>query len=336
MHISTTWSFDAGLLDYNATYENTLHYSPRFQEFARLLAVDLVARHDLVGATVGELGSGPGHFLTMLCEAGAARGYGWDPSYDPERFGAPDHAAVSISTDLFPADGSIPMRLAFSQHVLEHLDDPIAALVAQRSAVEAEGGVVYTEVPNGGLMIGHCALWDIIYEHLSYFVPTSLDLACRRAGLRVENTGSSFGDQFLWCEAAPGETRDRSDREVVRSAVDAARRFGDDARARIAQSRDELAKWVDDGPVALWGAGSKGMTYLNLVADVAEVDAVIDINPRKAGWGVPGTRLVVSEPDVLPDIQPRTVLVANPIYVDEVAAQLEELGVLARILPLWT
>ena len=84
-------SFDEQLLDYDATYENTLHYSPRFRAYADSLAERLVASHDLVGARVGELGSGPGHFLSMLCEAGAAEGLGWDPSYDPERLGAPDH-----------------------------------------------------------------------------------------------------------------------------------------------------------------------------------------------------------------------------------------------------
>ena len=49
--------------------------------------------------------------------------------------------------------------------MLEHLDDPVAALQAQRLAVTRTNGVVYCEVPNGQLMIQHCALWDLIYEH---------------------------------------------------------------------------------------------------------------------------------------------------------------------------
>lgn len=190
-------SFHEELLDYDAAYENTLHYSGQFREFAVSLAERLVHDHSLAGAQVGELGSGPGHFLSLLCDAGVARAYGWDPSYDPERLGAPEHRAVSISTDRFPDDGSIPMQLAFSQHVLEHLHDPVRALAAQRAAVVTTGGVVYSEVPNGQLMVDHCAIWDLIYEHLSYFVPASLELACRRAGLRVTSIGAAFGEQFL-------------------------------------------------------------------------------------------------------------------------------------------
>ena len=52
-------------------------------------------------------------------------------------------------------------------------------------------------------MVEQCALWDLIYEHLSYFVPASLELACRRAGLAPTSTDVAFGDQFLWCEALP-------------------------------------------------------------------------------------------------------------------------------------
>ena len=339
-------SFDDGLLDYDASYENTLHYSRRFQEFATGLAQRLVTEHDLAGASVGELGSGPGHFLSMLCDAGAGTGLGWDPSYDAGRLGAPSHADVRISTDRFPDDGSRPVRLALSQHVLEHLHDPVGALVAQRRAV-ADGGVVYTEVPNGRLMQEHGAVWDLIYEHLSYFVPTSLELACRRAGLRTTSLGSAFDDQFLWCEAVSdgaGNASERasvlpSDPAVVECAVGSAVQFGEEAARRISEARTDLSVLADDGPVVLWGAGSKGMTYLNVVQDAtpeaAPVAGVIDVNPRKIGAGVPGTPYTITSPASLTELKPRTVLVANPAYLDEIRDDLTELGLDAEVLPLW-
>ena len=330
-------SFDREQLDYDAAYENTLHFSNQFQQFARALAARLVRDHQLDGADVAELGSGPGHFLSMLCDAGARRGFGWDPSYEPARLGAPEHPAVTVSTDRFPDDGSVEVRLALSQHVLEHLDDPVAALAAQRAAVLASAGVVYTEVPNGQLMVDHCALWDLIYEHRSYFVPTSLDVACRRAGLVVTTISTAFGAQFLWCEAKPNalDASVRPDPALVAAGVAAARSFGVSAITRIEQARHDLEALSAVGPVALWGAGSKGMTYLNLVADIAEVTAVVDINPRKAGWGVPGTALVISPPEVLAEVRPRTVLAANPIYIAEITATLAQSGVDAEVRPLW-
>ncbi len=328
-------SFDESLLDYDASYENTLHFSPKFREFAGELADRLIGDYDLAGATVAGLGSGPGHFLSMLCERGVARAHGYDPSYDPARLGAPEHAAVTISTDLFPDDGSLPVALAFSQHVLEHLHEPVVALRAERAAVAGSGGVVYSEVPNGELMIEQCALWDLIYEHLSYYVPTPFHLVHALAGLEVAHTGAAFGDQFMWADARPGGVDDRVDAASVDAAVAAAVAFGETARARIAEARVELAELASAGPVVLWGAGSKGATYLNLVHDVAPVAGVVDINPRKDGWGVPGTPLTITGSAAMTEVKPRTVLAANPVYVDEITAELAALGVDADVRPLW-
>jgi hypothetical protein len=187
-------------------------------------------------------------------------------------------------------------------------------------------------------MIEQCALWDLIYEHLSYFVPTSLELACRRAGLEVRATGAAFGNQFLWCEASPAAAgcHSQPDETAVEVAVDVARRFGLAATVRIEEARADLARFAADGPVALWGAGSKGMTYLNLMSDAGPIAAVVDVNPRKVGAGVPGTSLTISGPDDLVAVEPRTVLVANPLYRDEIAATLAGLGVDAELQLLWT
>ena len=330
-------AFDEELLDYDAAYENTLHFSPRFQEYATSLAERLVADHGLEGTRVGELGSGPGHFLSMLCDAGVADGLGWDPSFDAGRMGAPEHAAVSISTDPFPDDGSIPMTLAFSQHVLEHLLDPVAALAGQRAAVADLDGTVYAEVPNGALMVSEVALWDLIYEHLSFFVPSSLETAARRAGLQVDTIGTSYDDQFLWCEATPGprDVHWLPDADEVTAGIECARDFGASVTERINDSRALVQRRSSDGPVALWGAGSKGMTFLNLLGGDAQVAAVVDINPRKLGAGVPGTQLTISGPEHLVDLAPSLVLAANPAYVGEIGAQLEGLGIDTEVMALW-
>ena len=73
-----------------------------------------------------------------------------------------------------------------------------------------------------------------------------------------------------------------------------------------------MDKYRNQGPVVLWGAGSKGMTYLNLIADSQQISAVVDVNPRKTGFGVPGTNFIISDPASLSEINPKTVLIANP------------------------
>lgn len=326
---------------YDASYENSLHFSPRFQEHARALAARLVAEHDLAGSTVVELGAGPGHFLAMLCDAGAAEGHGFDPSYDPDRLGAPEHPAVNVSSNLFPDDGSLSAKFAMSQHVLEHVADPVTLLRSMRRLVAQEpDGVIYNEVPNGETMIDRCALWDLVYEHYSYFTPVSLEYAGARAGLTIDAMVSMFDDQFLAMDASVAghggrEEVDLPPGDVVGPLVERAAVFGRDARARIVQAREELDMYRDAGPVALWGAGSKGRTYLNIVAPEGELDAIVDVNPRKDGRGVPGVPGVIRLPESLREVGPATVLISNPVYADEIRESLADLGIDANVQLLW-
>ena len=328
--------FDPSVVEYSAAYENTLHYSEHFRAHAEELADRLVADHQLVGATVVEVGSGPGHFLSMLCERGVARAVGFDPSYDPGRMEAPGHAALTIRADVLEPTSEVRADLALSQHVLEHLDDPIQ-LLATFASVLTDGGAVYSEVPNGELMIDRTALWDILYEHVSYFTPPSMATALARAGLSTTRIATSFGDQFLWAESRVGDVVDvvltpSVTDELVRRAI----AFGTTAAAQIDHASTELEASLRAGPVALWGAGTKGLTYLNLIEGSDKVDAVVDINPRKHGFGVPGTGLTIVGPEVLSDLMPATVLIANPIYRDEISAQLATLGAPdASVVPLW-
>src|SRR5215472_10447264 len=50
--------FDAARLAYDPSYDNSLHFSPSFQQYAEEVARDLVARHDLHGKNIIELGCG--------------------------------------------------------------------------------------------------------------------------------------------------------------------------------------------------------------------------------------------------------------------------------------
>ncbi len=330
-------AFDPGASSYDSSYENSLHFSAHFQEHARALARRLVDDHGLRGEAVAEAGAGPGHFLTMLCEAGVDRAFGFDPSYDPGRLGAPEHPRVRLSQGVFPTGGSIKPKLALTQHVLEHLTEPVNLLRQLRAAIEDQpGGGVYSEVPNGQLMIERCALWDLIYEHYSYFTPVSLVHAAQRAGLSSDRVLTAFDDQFLSVEASPvSESATLPAVSVVEPVVERAVAFGEEVRRRIDQARIELDRLLAAGPVALWGAGSKGMTYLNLVASEGQIGAIIDVNPRKSGFGVPGVPGVVQAPEVLAVVQPATVLIANPIYASEIEATLRGLGVEAQLQALW-
>jgi hypothetical protein len=74
----------------------------------------------------------------------------------------------------------------------------------------------------------------------------------------------------------------------------------------------------------VWGAGSKGITFLNVLKSENVIEFVIDVNPHKHGLYVPGTGQQVVAPDMLTDIQPDVVIVMNPIYLDEINKMIAE------------
>ena len=82
----------------------------------------------------------------------------------------------------------------------------------------------------------------------------------------------------------------------------------------------------------IWGAGSKGVSLVNSVADQGAIAALVDLNPLKHGRFVPGTGHRVIAPEGLRSIRPEVVIVLNPQYRDEIAAQLHGLGIQAEML----
>src|SRR3546814_19519297 len=66
-------------------------------------------------------------------------------------------------------------------------------------------GVAFFEVPNALFVFDRLSVWDIIYEHVSYFTPNSLSRAFALAGYAVRHLEEAFGGQFLWIEAVPAQ-----------------------------------------------------------------------------------------------------------------------------------
>lgn len=138
-----------------------------------------------------------------------------------------------------------------------------------------------------------------------------------------------FGGQFLVLTAKRGdravEARSASPSQEL---VEAGRSFGVRAREQVRRWRNRVSTAGSAGEsLALWGVGSKGVTFLNLVNGEGPIAEAVDINPGKEGRFVPGTGHEVRSPRRLRDQPVDTVLVMNPQYVAEIEAELRSLGV---------
>lgn len=330
-------AFDDACLEYTQRYENSLHFSPKFQEYAQALAARLIETYQLRGKEIIEIGCGKGDFLSMLCEAGGNTGLGVDPSCDEATEGETPSASISFVRDF--SSSTIAFRsadLICCRHTLEHIRDPRAFLLSVRRAMHHRmGTAVFFEVPNALFILRDLSIWDIIYEHCSYFSAASLTRIFEKTGFAVRKVYPAFRGQFLSLEAFPRPTTHRenvnSDDQVA-SLAQLVLAFGENYRNKVRTWNDRLRRWQGTGTrLVLWGAGSKGTTFLNCVEASGQIEYVVDINPRKHGMYVAGTGQQIISPDVLPAYRPDVVLVMNPNYREEIRHLVSRMRLAARL-----
>ena len=333
-------AFDPKLVEYAPGYENSLHGSPTFQDWATSLAAGLVERHSLAGARAVEIGGGRGEFMQLLLSAGLGHGLVMDPSAPEDAIAAkaagPTSGSFELERHLFePSDAQAsgaPTRLLLTRHVLEHLSDPFAFVsLLARSAEEAKAGL-YVEVPNGLWTVRDLGIWDLIYEHCSYFTPRALGTLMMRAGADAE-IHETFGDQFLSAEArdvrAPRAPRCEPSPEEneLRAAFGAAR------EATVSAWNRTIEGWARESKrAAIWGAGSKGATFLNTVENADVITCAVDVNERKVGRFVAGTGHPIVGPTSVGEENLDAIIVMNPRYLDEIKAMARATGSDAEVL----
>jgi SAM-dependent methyltransferase len=171
----TNLSFEPSLLEYTEPYDNSLDFSPRFRNYAHSLALHLIERYDLFNKELIEIGCGNGYFLRLLCELGGNRGVGFDPSYEHTKNKSSVSKQITFIKDFY-SDKYHNVKIDFicCRHVLEHIYNPTEFLISLRNIIGNQLHIsLYFEVPNVLFSLRDLSIWDIIYEHCSYFSPES-------------------------------------------------------------------------------------------------------------------------------------------------------------------
>jgi SAM-dependent methyltransferase len=321
-------AFDEQLVSYVPRYDADQAHSPEFRRYLDGLAQDVIARHRLRGKLIVEIGCGRGDFLHRLCRDGGNTGVGFDPSHDGGQI-LPNLTIVPQPYGVTHAD--LKADLICARHVIEHLAQPAVLLDDIRAAIGDRPDVVLCfETPRLEWIADRLAFWDVFYEHCSYFAMPVLANLFERCGFAVTLARAAFQDQYQWLEARPGPAAVRDCRLDAATIEDLRRRLQGFARGAVASRaawRTRVAALADDGGCVVWGAGAKGVTFLNALALSADlVPAVVDLNPRKQGCHVPGTGQPIVPPGRLHDYAVRHVLVMNPNYADEIRALLRAEG----------
>ena len=328
--------FDPSRMRYDVEYENSLQYSPAFRDYLRRLSRRLVDQYRLTGKNIVEIGCGDGYFLRLLCQLGGNRGWGFDPAYNGEEQ-SPQPDSVRFIRDYYRASlVPQPVNMVVCRHVLEHVLQPRKMLgEVRKTPIKGNGTAVFFEVPDARHTFLAGGIWDILYEHCSYFTPSSLWRAFREEGFHISRIGSAFSGHYLQIEAeaandsAPESTPAENNVSELASAVG---RFAQDFHDKVAYWTRKIDTFQQARrQVVLWGAGTKGVSFLNMLKISERIRYVVDVSPRKTGCFISCTGQEIVSPSRLQSLRPDLVILMNAAYEAEIRQMMCQLRVDAEI-----
>ncbi len=322
--------FDLDLVDYASTTEESQHFSGTFNRFACELVAEIASMYDLDGKQTLEIGCGKGDFLSELVKQTNTIGLGVDPGFIPERLKTGNGQDITFQREYFdPETIKASPDFVVCRHTLEHIPEVGQFIRDVATVIDGRRDVgIFFETPDVRRVLAEGAFWDIYFEHCSYFTLGSHARLFRREGMDVTKLYLAYDDQYIIQYAQPASDgsllAEENDLEEVRTLAAA---FPDKVAKSRAYWKDFVCSRHEAGKrVAIWGGGSKGVSFLTTNGLGREVANVIDINTFKQGKFLPGTGHQVCAPEALKDNPPDTVIVMNPIYLPEIGAQLQAMG----------
>jgi SAM-dependent methyltransferase len=325
-------TFDAARLSYEK-FHFSLQHSPAFESFVRKLIGDLRATYDLDGKRVLDVGCGSGDFLRTFARQAPITGLGVDPSIAP---GQEDYERGAVTFErgvLEPRHTDLGADLICCRHVLNSMSDPLELLRQIRAAAGGrQETVFYLEVPHADRTFRNDIVWNLAYEHRSWFNETSFRVLCERAGFEILSMGPCWGDEYLGAELRLADAKPEAvaPAEGVMAARDQLEHFARNVQTIADRWSRRLAELHrTDRRVAIWGAGARALLFLHQVDNKDHVGCVVDISPLRQGNYLAHIGVRIDPPDRLVEFRPDLILISNSAFADEIRQQASVLGLSA-------
>lgn len=327
--------FEKNVQEYSSKYEETQGFSGTFNKFHYALAERLVEKYNLNNKTILEIGCGKGDFITMLCEIGDNKGYGFDPAFIPQRNPDKNNRVIFITDFYSEKYADHAADLICCKMTLEHIPDTFNFVKIVRNAIGHNlDTVVFFQIPEVIRVLKDVGFWDIYYEHCSYFSNGSLEYLFRLAGFEILDISTEYDNQYLTIEAKPS-----SENQIVNINIEdiiaSVNFFKNNIDDHLNKWKNFLKEFYKAGKrIVLWGGGSKSVAFLTTLGISNEIKYVVDINPYKQGTYLPGFGQEIIAPSDLKAYNPDLIVVMNPIYIDEINKDLNEMSIDSGLIPI--
>jgi len=313
-------------------YNYSQHHSPKYQRYITSLISDLSKSHHLFNKTVVDVGCGKGYFINELCKAGQNKGFGIDPSYEVTAEVSANQENLTFIKDFYSDKyADINGDFVSCRHVVDELEWPKRFVSLLKGALrENDDSLVYLELPNGLTTFKNELFWNIGYAKRSWFTPTSLSTFIQYCGFQMVQVKELFDDQYLGIVGKINFSNSEPEaipEELLGEMNTLLNKFATNFRNEIEYWKNKIkALEAANEQIFVWGAGMRGLNFLNAFGNKKVIPAIVDINPNRQGKYLPGSGYRIDSIDLLKSINPDKILISNPTYEKEIKMQAATMG----------
>ena len=189
------------------------------------------------------------------------------------------------------------------RHTLEHISNPLDFL-HNISTSNNKKGIIYIEVPTFDWIFRNKSFEDIFYEHCNYFTIDTLRMLFARS-----ESGYLFNDQYIYVIANLRDLRKHV-------GLNPGNIYSDSFSPKIRDFKSKIKRIQN---LAIWGAGAKGSTFLNLMDPFQKhIKVVVDINKTKQNKYIAHTGHKIISPESITDYSIENIIIMNPNYYNEI------------------
>ena len=312
---------------YSADYDNNQSYSDVFKDYISKQIDWLIENYIKKDDVIAEIGCGKGYYIFELLEKAASKkvkcGYGFDSTYT----GA--ESVDSINLKYFRNYYSerykyINPNVVILRHVIEHISNPIEFFKPIYESLN-ENTILFIETPNVDWILKNNIIYDFFYEHCSYYNQSSIAKLLEQIGFKILEIKDDFGGQYMWVVAVVKKTQTK---QMFAGGGASNSNYLYNRKLFEENIKKELDNLYSNGiNTALWGAGAKGITFVNLFDKKNNfIRCLIDINEDKKNKYVANTGHIVIPPSDISKYGIGKIFIMNANYSCEINGELHRLN----------
>jgi SAM-dependent methyltransferase len=317
--------FDYNSINYSKDYTNSLIYSEYYINYISS-QIDYLIKNNYYNdnSIIVEVGCGKGLYLNILSQKlKNSFLYGFDTSYEGDLDISDKN--IKFFSSYYPNEKvTLKPNIIINRQVIEHIPDPLSFLKSLRNTLDLNS-YLYLETPDFNWIINNKTIFDIYYEHCNYWFPSSLVNALKLSGFQVDSVISAYGMKTeiygfegvnLCVIAKPIDIYENNSLDFNDNNVNLITFF-----YSLLNKYDKAINNLCNNykNIALWGAGPKGYTFVNLLDPKKDYFSnLIDINPNKQNLYIGKTAHQVIHPTKINNLGITFIIVLNSSYLNEI------------------